>query len=608
MERLVAKSIEEKKELNIKIFDPFSIGGRVWDPRIEKNKTMLMNTVSSQVTMFVDDSIKDVGLIVRGPSLYEWMQNEASGFININPEFEAYRNQLNLGAGDYPSRGLVGIYELWFFQKTLERMPNNVTVRFLQDKVIRLNKKGKNIFVETESGENNEKSDFVVVATGHAENKLNKEESSLNIFAKKNDLLYIPAGHPAESILDSIHSKENLIIRGLGLSFFDFIGELSSGLGGTFKRDSKGILKYKKSGSEPIIFAGSRSGMTLQARGVNAKEPSELYKPEFFTIKNINLLKQSNGKILFNDFYNLFDKEIQFKHYSNVANDPDFRNLVSNSREMLNTMKKSDSKEFSAIANKHNIPQNQIWDWNLLLNGASTVDKKDDLKKWYLKFLDDSIADSKKNNIAAPFSGAFDIIRDIRDTVRYVIENDYFETQEYVKFTKKFTPINVLLSVGPPLLRVEQLRALIKADVLTILGPELEIATDLKNKSFIAKTKRGEKIKAKQLLEARLSPTNIKDVKEPLQKQLLFDEMIVPVTLTQGKKPLTIGAIDINRDSFLYINSKGRQVQNIYSFGIPHEGLKWFETVIPRPGVNTVVLREAVQISNNIFNKISNSK
>jgi len=49
------------------------------------------------------------------------------------------------------------------------------------------------------------------------------------------------------------------------------------------------------------------------------------------------------------------------------------------------------------------------------------------------------------------------------------------------------------------------------------------------------------------------------------------------------------------------IDQNGNKVPHLYIYGITLEGLKWFGTVIPRPGVNTVILREAAWIAQRIL-------
>ncbi|MFT9470490.1 FAD/NAD(P)-binding protein, partial [Leuconostoc pseudomesenteroides] len=50
---------DSDNQLDVQIFDPYAIGGRVWDPTIKQNNLFLMNTVIDQVTLFNDDSIEN---------------------------------------------------------------------------------------------------------------------------------------------------------------------------------------------------------------------------------------------------------------------------------------------------------------------------------------------------------------------------------------------------------------------------------------------------------------------------------------------------------------------------------------------------------------------
>ena len=62
-----------------------------------------------------------------------------------------------------------------------------------------------------------------------------------------------------------------------------------------------------------------------------------------------------------------------------------------------------------------------------------------------------------------------------------------------------------------------------------------------------------------------------------------------------------LGAANINKQTFEVINRDGETINHLYLYGITLEGLKWFGTVIPRPGVNTLVLREGAWIAQRIL-------
>jgi hypothetical protein len=65
-----------------------------------------------------------------------------------------------------------------------------------------------------------------------------------------------------------------------------------------------------------------------------------------------------------------------------------------------------------------------------------------------------------------------------------------------------------------------------------------------------------------------------------------------------------LGAANIDRQTLEVIDANGDHIPNLYLYGIPVEGKKWFGTVIPRPGVNTVILREGAVIAQRILENL----
>lgn len=51
-DRLIAKANQENINIDITLFDPYSISGRVWDPAIKLNHSLIMNTIVDQISFF----------------------------------------------------------------------------------------------------------------------------------------------------------------------------------------------------------------------------------------------------------------------------------------------------------------------------------------------------------------------------------------------------------------------------------------------------------------------------------------------------------------------------------------------------------------------------
>ncbi|MGO4427532.1 FAD-binding protein, partial [Streptomyces sp. MCAF7] len=74
-----------------------------------------------------------------------------------------------------------------------------------------------------------------------------------------------------------------VLLRGLGLNFFDHMALLTVGRGGSFAPSDGGKLVYRPSGREPRLYAGSRRGIPYQARGDNAKGAHGRHHPLLLT-------------------------------------------------------------------------------------------------------------------------------------------------------------------------------------------------------------------------------------------------------------------------------------------------------------------------------------
>ena len=126
--------------------------------------------------------------------------------------------------------------------------------------------------------------DRVVLTTGHAFPELDGEHARLAAPAVRRP----PSGCPLRAWgLRGGHGSERPVggsvvgVLGLGLSFYDVMAALTIGRGERFEAAGDG-LQYEPSGREPLVVAGSRSGVPVPARGCNQKPPDYVYVPLLF--------------------------------------------------------------------------------------------------------------------------------------------------------------------------------------------------------------------------------------------------------------------------------------------------------------------------------------
>lgn len=599
-ERLLSHAKKVSSPVNITLYDPFPIGGRVWNP--EQSPIFLMNTVTQQLTLFTDSTVPNRASALYGPNFYEWATTQAIPFIQNRyyTNEAAFLDELTrINPNRFASRALFGVYTQWFFDNLGNHLPSNVTLSYERKQVLDIVQETGNQFKVLLDDQKTVFADQVVMTLGNTDTALTAEQIQFAKAATSHDhLLYLASTHPDEAPLEQVPANEPVILRGLGLSFFDYIAKLSIGREGQFARDADDLLYYIPSGNEPKIIAGSRSGMPMHARGVNQKFRAQSYKPFFFTTENLDRLAARNNQTLtYDHFFTVLKKEIEFKHYQNTINDLAIT-LPFNAYNFIEALKQS--SDLNQTARQFGLPEAAIVDWDRLLKPMAEKSQQENYTDFMLNYLTWDITDAYKGNDDAPYAGAFDILRDVRGVIRHYLDQGYLSGDEYAKFLDQFNPFNSIISVGPPVLRVEQMRALIRANILTITGPGLNVTNQ--DNHYLATDDLGQTWQANTLVEARLSPVSLTHSINPLLAALRERGILSAGMFNKadGSK-LIVGGARMNKKTFNVINIANDDVTGLYIWGVPTEGWSWFTTFAPRPGVNDKNLRDADRIASAIF-------
>ena len=122
--------------VEVHLIDPYPAGGgRVW--KQQQNRSLLMNTVASDVTVFTDESVPCEGPIVTGPTQYQWARMVTEGHI---PDVdEADREEARgMLPWSYGSRALNGAYLGWALGHIIRNAPSEITVRFHRTRAVEL--------------------------------------------------------------------------------------------------------------------------------------------------------------------------------------------------------------------------------------------------------------------------------------------------------------------------------------------------------------------------------------------------------------------------------------------------------------------------------------
>ena len=354
LERLCSSASEflaPGKRLIVHVVDPSPPGpGRVW--RTEQPSELLMNTVTSQVTLFTDESVDCSGPINPGPSLYTWVNKAEPG----------------LGPDNYLNRAQYGRYLEWVFSEVVRQAPPEVEVEVHTARAVRLDNEPNGCQTLTLStGHTLSGLAAVILAQGHLPLLADPKQQQLTAYAEQHGLHHIQPSNPADVELSSPAPGEPVFLRGLGLVFFDYMTLLTTGRGGHFTCTPNG-LRYHPSGNEPRMYAGSRRGVPYQARGDNAKGQSGRHTPIVLTEEVIAgfRTRADSGDVpdFLSEIWPLIAKEVETVYYEGVLGQQGSGRLDFRGRFLATPY---NSPLQTQLLDEFNIPEASRWSWDRIL-------------------------------------------------------------------------------------------------------------------------------------------------------------------------------------------------------------------------------------------------
>jgi hypothetical protein len=602
-------------ELVVHLVDPHvSDGGRVW--RGTQDRLLLMNTVACQVTMFVDETVDCAGPVVRGPSLYEWARSIA---LVGSPEVpEAVRAEAEaLAPDDYPTRAFYGSYLRW----TYERITRTTrSVRFVAHPATAVDLLGTTTGrqeVVLDNGETIGDLRAVVLALGHVPHELGAPEAELRRHADRHGLRYVAPSNPADVRLDAVPARETVILRGMGLNFFDYMALLTVGRGGEFVREPGGALRYLPSGREPRLVAGSRRGVPYQARARNQKGAFGRHEPRYLTPEVIERLRDCADAGAPADFrrdiWPLIDQEVRTVFYAALLRE---RGCACAAGEFVAAFEAAERAEVPPdgdplairesdaqrnVLTKFGLDPEQAWDWRTVAAPYAAADLTSSRRflRWLRSYVDEEVLAAGKGNVAGPLKAAVDVLRDLRNEIRLLVDHGGLSGDSYRDDLRRwYMPLNAFLSIGPPAERVEQFGALMDAGVLDVLGPDLAVACVDGRFAAWSRTCADRTVHGTTLIEARLPEPDLPSTTDPLLRSLLArGECRAYHIANRGGGHYVTGGVAVTRRPYHLLDAENRPHPRRFAFGVPTEAVHWVTAAGIRPGVNSVILGDADSIA-----------
>jgi uncharacterized NAD(P)/FAD-binding protein YdhS len=535
-----------------------------------------LNTIASQVTAYPDDTVVSSLPGLKGPTLYEWSRTPHNG----------------VAVDSYPSRPHTGRYFAAVFRELLQRIPPTVTIECHCAAAAGMEQAHGDEWVVHLSNGHELRCDAVVLAIGCAASARTDPAILADEFCLPQSVAekrIIARPFPIDGTLSRLEPGKNVGVIGLGLTALDIIRGCTVGRGGKFLRE-QGRLRYVRSGDEPHIVAWSRCGLPLMARGVNQKPIDEKVQGRFLTDETLDKLRseklRTSGTAKLDFGYDVLPLLVQ---------------EMAHAYETAAALQHGEAVH-APSSSAENSPAFQ---WAQLTSPvpSSALRTENKFKSFFLDYLRWDIAEAHRGNIGSPVKSACDIIRDLRDRIRYAVEFGGLTPDSHRIFVTGFTPLHNRLAVGPPVEAIEELQALVEAGVVDpYCGPQPRLQWDSQSGrlSLHPTAFRGASRELSVVVNARIPPTDVATTAYPFVRNLLEGGYIVPFENALLGTVYRPGGIAVTQ-SYKVINKHARAYDNLFAVGAITEGCTWYSQVLARPYVNSRSMRDAASVVQSLY-------
>ncbi|MFJ9823835.1 FAD/NAD(P)-binding protein [Streptomyces sp. NPDC101160] len=597
LERLAARCAERPPARRMEVYaiDPYEAGaGRIW--RTDQSPWFLMNTAAQEVTMFSGPADEGPHRPGAGPSLGEWW---------------AEHDPAHAEPQGYAPRVVYGQYLSYVMERVEETLPPCLTVHRVPAKVICAERSAADESYRLRLDRGDVLTvDRIVLATGHPVNEPDRQQREWLRFARTHTtaarpLRYVTGGSANAMPLADIPAGARVGVIGMGLTFYDVVAELTLGRGGAFTEGGDGLL-YLPSGKEPRILAGSRAGVPLLTRGINQKGPEHRYWPVLFTPARMARLRAEHAPL---DFERtvlpwllaevnvvLLATRIRQVHGPDAAAE-----FTGRAEEALALA--PDLDLLRGLAAGYRVDPRPLTELTSLARPfeGRRFGSPAEFQKVLTEWLRADLGDARLGNADGPVKAAADVLRDVRQTIRDLVDFGGLTPASHRWFVGAFSPVAAMVSTGPPLARSEQFLALLAAGVLEPVGPGARFGTDPVEGRFTVESAQVENswTALDVLLDARQPTTDVTADRDPLIRGMVADGMIRPFTNTaDGTGEFMTGGIDCTDSPFHVVGADGAPDTSVHVIGIPSEHTRWFTQVgSGRPGTWGSFTRDADAIA-----------
>ncbi len=627
LERIVATHRELAEQdtaperLAVAVVDEVQPGaGRVW--RTDQNFDLCMNTLADAVTLFPEPGSSVHAPVYEGPTMYEWImlvrgeelgeQRDPRGakaelFSRhpVQPLGHRARDIEQARPNTHPPRGLYGEYLRWAFSAVLGMVPEAIEVTVHRSKAVGIEPAADGTDIIELADGTRLRAHATVLALGWLDTEFSPEEQELAAAASTHEQLeWIAPNNPADQDFSTVPSWEEsgqeILIRGLGMGFFDAMSMLTVGRGGAFIPDvtAPAGMRYQPSGREPRILAMAGRGYPHQPRPeFSGMPPRAQLRRLDEAIAQLDTPLPANSLDFGETLWPALLRDAQEAYYRVLlAAEPDVLKKVGEiiddpGTDPLNMHEDTRLGGLVDTDKRFNIP----WENNpvsRLEDKAEAAGEELTIDSFTRSLFEHLLADwqeAQRGEESAVKMGLFSFGAAMK-RIALVDEPGRFTQASREEEYALFGSIAQMVSVGPPAFRTAELLALIDAGLVRFLGAKPELTVDEETPAFlVSSATTGEDVRASVLIEALIHDPDVRHTACPLSRQLLAQSRMRAWEWGDGSPS---GAPEVDRETGLLIGASGQRDPRVHMLGVPLREVRADMTNSPKVGEDPVIFQE----------------
>ncbi|MBM0262412.1 FAD/NAD(P)-binding protein [Corynebacterium macginleyi] len=590
LERLTARMDDSSSPLTVHLIDEAQHGaGRVWET--DQTKTLCMNTRVGAVTLFTEPGATVNAPVLEGPTQYEWIQllrgeggkvaaakrelfaqHPAAPHIatEYHAELDATRPESN------PTRALYGEYLRWVYDVVLARLPESISTVSHHHRVETITAIGEADILHLDDG-SQVRADATVLAYGWIAPRFNDEEQHL----AESGLRWIAPGNPVEQDYAAIPAGEDVLVRGLGMGFYDIMALTTIERGGRFIEDAttRSGLRYEASGKEPHFIVSSRRGYPFHPKSEYNELPPTMPRRRLHEV--IDKLQGTEDIDFDAQVWPAIARD-SYEAYITTLERVNPAALLRPREEIFAVIDSTAPDDLGAALTPL---VTQPWDMTeLMYQVAGFTGDISALTAHIAECLADDIQEADASH-DSPMKAALWSLSQSRKPASILGAEGRYTRESRTGRYAQFMSFGQMVGSGPPLFRVRQLLALVDAHLVRFLGDHPSLAIE---SGHVTLTSGPRSASAPTLVDAFMHKPDIRVSGDPLTRGLVENGRVRPFT-DHGQ---ATGSPETDGATRRTVHPDGSLDERLHIVGIPTYA-QWPDTTIsPMPGTDPLMLQE----------------